>query len=365
MQCIRILRSQVKSLDSVISKLSFNQVQSFENRRWFHADVSLKSPRSKVIGDKNYQPYFQDKLAPPRWKHFWLLMMRRKAEIEGEEEIIPRSDRVNWNYEAELLAFTHRLSLNITTDVLKVAFTEPITDKYSGDGEAEGTHNGDLVTTGKDFLNFFINFYIRKVFPLITGDCLESIVVYMTSENLLSDLAQNLGHADLIQSSEFPITPPILKRSFLATIGAILTGDNGRIEAARFISDFVIAEMMDKDIVHDIWRPKNPMKVLVEELKTRKMPSPEIRLTRQSGITTVLPVYFIGIFLDKKLFVESGGETVTKAETDAAKLALKKLYGVSGQRYMPNFNLLDDPNIRQELQRQTHKYDDREFPPKL
>ena len=42
---------------------------------------------------------------PERWKRTWFLTMKRKAEIEGPENPMPRSNQRNWNYKAELSAF--------------------------------------------------------------------------------------------------------------------------------------------------------------------------------------------------------------------------------------------------------------------
>lgn len=42
---------------------------------------------------------------PERWKKLWFLTMKRKAEIEGEDPPLPRSNLRNWNYKAELSAF--------------------------------------------------------------------------------------------------------------------------------------------------------------------------------------------------------------------------------------------------------------------
>ena len=42
---------------------------------------------------------------PERWKKLWYLSMKRKAEIEGEDVPMPRSNQRNWNYVAEIAAF--------------------------------------------------------------------------------------------------------------------------------------------------------------------------------------------------------------------------------------------------------------------
>lgn len=119
-----------------------------------------------------------------------------------------------------------------------------------------------------------------------------------------------------------------------------------------------------------MWTVVNPMGVLVEELNKRNIPLPEPRLIRSAGASTVLPLYFVGLyryvyccwccylkyrslifhllsselhahnrpdgwkwvvylcpFSDKKLLAQGPGETLVAAEEEAARVALRKLYG--------------------------------------
>jgi large subunit ribosomal protein L44 len=62
-----------------------------------------------------------------------------------------------------------------------------------------------------------------------------------------------------------------------------------------YIQDFLITQMTGKELF-EMWQIINPMGLLVEELKKRNIPAPESRLTRQSGSTTALPLYFVGLF---------------------------------------------------------------------
>lgn len=102
----------------------------------------------------------------------------------------------------------------------------------------------------------------------------------------------------------------------------------GPISAGRFALDFIIPCLNGKDIIDDLWKPKDPMSLLCDEMKKRSKSLPEARLVRQSGINTVLPVFNIALFSDKELLAESGGESIPLAEQDAAKIALRKIYNV-------------------------------------
>lgn len=52
----------------------------------------------------------------------------------------------------------------------------------------------------------------------------------------------------------------------------------------------------------EIWKIINPMGLLVQELK-KDISVPESRLTRQSGSTTALPVYFCWLILVSKILI--------------------------------------------------------------
>lgn len=67
-----------------------------------------------------------------------------------------------------------------------------------------------------------------------------------------------------------------------------------------YMQDFLITQMTGKDLF-EIWKIANPMGLLVEELKKRNISAPESRLTRQSGSTTALAVYFVGLYWLVKL----------------------------------------------------------------
>lgn len=45
-----------------------------------------------------------------------------------------------------------------------------------------------------------------------------------------------------------------------------------------------------------MWTVVNPMGVLVEELTKMDVPPPEPRLIRAAGASTVLPLYFVGLY---------------------------------------------------------------------
>ena len=98
--------------------------------------------------------------------------------------------------------------------------------------------------------------------------------------------------------------------------------------AGRFLLDFVVPCLHGKDILDDIWKPTDPMLLLTNEMRLRSKALPEARLSKQSGINTVLPVFYVALFSDAEFLAESAGESIPLAETDAARQALKKLYNI-------------------------------------
>lgn len=62
-----------------------------------------------------------------------------------------------------------------------------------------------------------------------------------------------------------------------------------------YVQDFLITQMTGKELF-EMWTVVNPMGLLTEELKKRNISAPESRLTRQSGSTTALPLYFVGLY---------------------------------------------------------------------
>lgn len=74
------------------------------------------------------------------------------------------------------------------------------------------------------------------------------------------------------------------------------------------LQDFLVTQLIGKDLF-DMWTVANPMGLLVEELTKRKVPLPEPRLIRAAGASTVLPLYFVGLY--RYVYRWPGTETLT------------------------------------------------------
>ncbi|XP_055501609.1 39S ribosomal protein L44, mitochondrial isoform X1 [Leucoraja erinacea] len=276
-----------------------------------------------------------------RWMRSYIMVMERIKKLEGPAPPKPRSQQPNWDLHAEVEAFGHRLQENFNLDLLKTAFINHcyITAEESRrqdlklDKESIKLNlkdNQELSEKGSLFVTAYLQDCFSHAHPNLPDDGIEALIGYVTGPQVVCHVARNLAVEDLTLSAEFPVPQEILQSTFFAVVGALLQS-NGTEKADLFIRDFLITQLIGKDLF-EMWSVINPMGLLVEELKKRNVSLPEPRLTRQSGSGTVLPVYFVGLYSDKQLIAEGPGETVLAAEEEAARVALRKIYGYTENR---------------------------------
>ncbi|XP_067158001.1 large ribosomal subunit protein mL44 [Apteryx mantelli] len=270
-----------------------------------------------------------------RWLRAYLEQQRLRAPPQR------RSEKPNWDYHAEVQAFSHRLHENFSLDLLKTAFVNSCYIKAEEarrqglglDKEAVALNlqdNTKLSEQGESFSRSYLTQCFEGAYPNLPAKGIGALVDFLNSQELVSYVAQNLSIQDLTLCAEFPVPPNVLQRTFFAVIGALLDS-SGPEKTGIFVRDFLIPQLIGKDLF-EIWEVINPMGLLVEELTKRNISSPEPRITRQSGVNTVLPVYFVGLYCDKKIIAEGPGETLLAAEEEAARVALRKLYGYTENR---------------------------------
>ncbi|XP_022048279.1 39S ribosomal protein L44, mitochondrial [Acanthochromis polyacanthus] len=276
-----------------------------------------------------------------RWMKAYTYLMAKKLKLEGPPPPKPRSQQPHWDYHAEVQAFSTRLHENFSLEPLKTAFINPCylqaeQERRKGLGvDSETTalvlkDNIQLSEKGTSFVRSFLTDWCRASFPSLPGEGVEGIVGHLTSQAVVTYVARNLGIEDLTMSAEFPVPDDVLHSTFMAVIGA-LQESSGAERTGLFLRDFLVTELIGKDLF-DMWTVVNPMGLLVEELSKKNVPLPEPRLIRSAGASTVLPLYFVGLYSDKKLLAQGPGETVLAAEEEAARVALRKLYGYTENR---------------------------------
>ncbi|KAL6052585.1 hypothetical protein STEG23_025335 [Scotinomys teguina] len=267
--------------------------------------------------------------------------LERRRLLRCPPPPVRRSEKPNWDYHAEIQAFGARLQETFSLDLLKTAFVnscyikteETKRQKLGIEKEAVLLNlkdNQDLAEQGLSFSQMCLTQSLEDEFPDLPTEGIESLVSFLTGEAVVCHVARNLAVEQLTLSAEFPVPLPVLRRTFFAVIGALLQS-SGPERTVLFIRDFLITQMTGKELF-EMWTVVNPMGLLVEELKKRNISAPESRLTRESGSKTALPLYFVGLYCDKKLIAEGPGETVLVAEEEAARVALRKLYGFTENR---------------------------------
>ncbi|XP_034024035.1 39S ribosomal protein L44, mitochondrial [Thalassophryne amazonica] len=282
-----------------------------------------------------------------RWMRAYESYLRKKLKLEGPPPPKPRSQQPNWDYHAEVQAFCCRLHENFSLELLKTAFINPCylqaelerRQALGVDSETAAlalTDNTQLSAKGNTFSRRFLTDWCTASFPSMPREGVESIVAYLSGLPVVTYVARNLGFDDLTMSAEFPLTDEVLHSTFMAVIGALLES-SGPETAGFFLRDFILTQLIGKDLF-DMWMVVNPMGLLVEELTQRNSPLPEPRLIRAAAASTVLPLYFVGLYSDKKLLGEGPGETLIAAEEEAARVALRKLYGFTESRKPVDFS---------------------------
>ncbi|NXX43240.1 RM44 protein, partial [Tricholaema leucomelas] len=277
--------------------------------------------------------------APNPNKKRWLRAYLEQQRLQ--EQPRRRSEKPNWDYHAEIQAFCHRLHENFSLDLLKTAFvnscyieSEEARRRQLGlDKEAVALHlqdNSKLSEQGMAFSRRYLTQCFEAAYPDLPATGVGALVDFLTSQELVSHVAQNLSIQDLTLCRDFPVPPDVLRRTFFAVIGALLDS-SGPEKTEIFVRDFFIPHLIGKDLF-EMWEVINPMGLLVEELTKRNISAPEPRITRQLGTSTVLPLYFVGLYCDKKIIAEGPGETLLAAEEEAARVALRKLYGYTENR---------------------------------
>ncbi|MBN3275966.1 RM44 protein, partial [Polyodon spathula] len=276
-----------------------------------------------------------------RWMKSYMLLMERKKKLEGPPPPKPRSHQPNWDYHAEVQAFGCRLHETFSLDLLKTAFVNPCYIKseevsrreLAVDREAVALNlkdNQKLSEQGAEFSQSYLADCFRGAYPNLPPEGVNAIVQYLTGTEIVCHVAKNLAVEDLTLSAEFPVPNEVLQKTFFAVVGALLESSEPQ-KAGLFIRDFLMTQLIGKDLF-ELWTVINPMGLLVEELAKRNLSPPEPRITRQAGVSTVLPLYFVGLYSDKKLMAEGPGETTLAAEEEAARVALRKIYGYTENR---------------------------------
>nr|XP_022344022.1 39S ribosomal protein L44, mitochondrial-like [Crassostrea virginica] len=237
-----------------------------------------------------------------------------------------------WNHEVELFAFGKRLGEDFDEEILKEAFiVKSFIEKEMEERKKVGvetqipdaTCNEDLSMEGEQLVQKYLKAYLRFNFPYMFEEGVSAICEYLMTTEILANVGKLIGIRDLIQSKHYPPTEREMVDSFLAVVAALARSQSEE-RAGLFVVDFLVPRLVGKDI-NEMWKLDNPMGLLTALLQSRGMASPESRLLWQTGCSSIMSLYHVGIYSNKELIGKSPGETLTIAEEQAAKDALKNL----------------------------------------
>jgi len=272
-------------------------------------------------------------------------MNRRRAVVEldhmlkdGYVPIPRRSSFSDWNYQAELAALQARLGETFNQELLTRAFVLDSHVKLELKKQEElGVEistglidNSELANKGVAIINEALTHWLRSALPFLPEEGINAILQYLTSENMIADIAFHIGLRELVLSEEYPPSARSLNLTLQALVGALHATDPER--ADRFVTDIIGSQIAGKDI-NEIWSINNPMAVLIDILTRSGMPAPESRLLWQTGPATILANHTVGIYCNKEIIGQSNGETVDIAEEMAARDALRNIFDIKEASY--------------------------------
>lgn len=261
----------------------------------------------------------------------------------------PRSDFLEWNYDAEIFAFGVRLNEKFTTPLLQQAFVdrsyivqEEMKQRAVGieNPVLHLTDNSRLIKKGEELMAEFIITYLNLSLPKLPRDGIKAIYKHLISEETLAHVSSNLGTKDLILSADFPVPSKTLASSLKAVIGALFES-SGDARTYEFIRDFIITQLNQKD-VNEYWQIDSPLELLKEICKDKKLATPEPRLISDLGKNTLLAAYQIGFYSNKQLIGSGFGEDITIATEEAAKDALRNLFKTNANMKPFNYKMSVD-----------------------
>jgi len=252
-------------------------------------------------------------------------------KLKGINPIDRRSSYSEWNYQAELTALNGRLGESIPLQMLSEVFIteshiqeeKEKQEKLNIDIKLNLKSNEELSVEGIGLLDRCLTSWLRGALPALPEQGIQAVKEYLTSEEVLSDIAFHIGCKDLIQAVEYPPLRADYAKAFQALVGALARIDLSRAET--LILDLVAVQLIGKDL-NEIWDVGNPLRVLSIILENEGMGPPEPRLLWQCGPKTILSSFTVGIYSDKQLIGEYAGESVEIAEEMAARDALRNMF---------------------------------------
>ncbi|KAF8570642.1 Ribonuclease III [Paragonimus westermani] len=278
----------------------------------------------------------------PRWvRPYRRDLYYRRLDI-GPEPYRPRSVWPTWNFDAELSAFCHRINEKIPPSKLVHALIDKsYTASNNSSSPEDGKHanNVEYAKAGRNVATSFILAFLRNVFPFVPEEWIVKIGQHLLSPAQLAFTSGCLGLKDLVSYADTPLSPgqvtappstEVMSNVILAVIGVLAEQDYER--ALLFVRDFLVTPLVDLDLTGELIVIEKPMQLLKGILAANDRDPPESRLQNQAGMNTLTACYQVGIYSSRELLGEAPGETLEIAEQEAARQAVRNLFGLSEHR---------------------------------
>lgn len=144
-----------------------------------------------------------------RWVSPTLKELKKRKDKMGPEPIPRRSTFTDWNYQAELYAFSKRLNEDFNLSLLQQAFTQRsyiIQEemKQAEVGVEKPTINLQdntlLVKAGEEIISEYVEKFLLQSLPKLPKEGIKAIKDYLISEDVLANVSSHLGTNDIILS---------------------------------------------------------------------------------------------------------------------------------------------------------------------
>ncbi|KAK9753147.1 hypothetical protein QE152_g3579 [Popillia japonica] len=254
-----------------------------------------------------------------RWVAPTLRELQRRRDKIGPPKPEPRSSYLEWNYDAEIFAFSKRLGEVFKEDVLRQALTHrSYSLKQEEQDGIQTDDNSALIEKGYNLITSYLKEEFAKKYP----DVLVGVLYdHLITTEMLAHVATHIGLKDIILCADFPVEATTLANTF-ASIVAALEISSGKERAEKFINDILVVQLNGKD-VYDLWKLNDAFGYLKTMLKDKDI---EPRLCNQSGASTILANYQVGLYSNKQLLGIGFGETINIAKHTAALDAIQRIY---------------------------------------
>ncbi|VDN24142.1 unnamed protein product [Gongylonema pulchrum] len=275
--------------------------------------------------------------------------------LAGADPLISRSAYPNWNYDAEIYAFGHRIGAPETDKELLVrALTDnsfyrraDIADESTNaqpsrqDSYSSLADNEQLAEHGKVVSSYplqhtsaaalirnvvvvqLADLDMEEVFPL--AEPLRVLQCFM-SANGCDEVEPRLLHSAGEISAE-----PIFIAGIYANKKLI---GKASVGAAALIRNVVVVQLADLDM-EEVFPLAEPLRVLQCFMSANGGDEVEPRLLHSAGEISAEPIFIAGIYANKKLIGKGPGETKRIAADMAAMDALMRIWGVTADKKFP------------------------------